>query len=119
MLPQIELPSRSLSWFVYVVRLADHYHFGVRDRVMASLNAQGIGCARYFAPIHLQPAYERVPSARQAILPVTELVAHRTLALPFFNRISPREINHVASTLAIALAEHDELLDNDSSLAEA
>jgi perosamine synthetase len=86
---------------------------------MASLLEQGIGCARYFAPIHLQPAYESVPRARQAVLPVTELVARRTLALPFFNRISTAEIDSVASTLATALTENDERLDNNSSLAEA
>jgi perosamine synthetase len=119
LLTPIEVPNRTWSWFVYVIRLADHLPFGVRDQVMASLQQQGIGCGRYFAPIHLQPAYASVPNARQVFLPVTELVARRTLALPFFNRISLAEINHVASALATALAEHDERLDNNSSLAEA
>jgi len=118
-LPSLALPSRTLSWFVYVVRLADHYDFGARDQVMASLLEQGIGCARYFAPIHLQPAYAAAASARQAILPVTELVARRTIAIPFFNRISSQEIDRVASALATTLAEYDEHLDNNSSLAEA
>jgi perosamine synthetase len=118
-LPPIELPARSLSWFVYVVRLADHFRFGVRDQVMASLQKQGVGCARYFAPIHLQPAYANVLSARHAALPVTELVARRTIALPFFNKISQEQIHHVASALAVALVEHEERLDNGDSLAEA
>ena len=119
LLPPIAVPSRSLSWFVYVVRLADHFQFGVREELLASLQRQGVSCARYFAPIHLQPAYENVPSARRAILPVTELVARRTLALPFFNKISAAEVDHVVSAIAVALAEHEELLDNGDSLAEA
>jgi perosamine synthetase len=108
-----------LSWFVYVVRLADHFEFGLREQILSSLQKQGVGCARYFAPIHLQPAYASVSSARHAVLPVTELVARRTLALPFFNRISQDQIDHVVSAMATALAQHEERLDNGESLAEA
>ena len=75
-----------------------------RDRVMESLQLQSIGCARYFAPIHLQPAYLETPSAMQAKLPVTESIAQRTLALPFFNRLSQVNAKDVVGALEQALA---------------
>jgi perosamine synthetase len=74
-----------------------------RDKVFASLLEQGIGCALYFAPIHLQPAYAGSLSARQAKMPVTEAVAERTLALPFFNRLSFAEQTEVAHALDSAI----------------
>ena len=101
--PPLHRPTRSISWFVYVVRLAEHLPSDARDNILASLNAQGIGCARYFAPIHLQPAYADLPCARQAHLPVTESIATRTLALPFFNRLTAADAEEVAIALRSAI----------------
>jgi perosamine synthetase len=98
--PPLALLGKTISWFVYVVRLPE----GVdRDQVQAALLENGIASARYFAPIHLQPAWRRHPSATSARLPATESVARRTLALPFFNRISPRDQEDVAAALSEAL----------------
>jgi perosamine synthetase len=118
-LPQQRLESRSISWFVYVIRLADHYPPETRDQVLISLTAQGIGCGRYFAPIHLQPAYREVPNAQHAVLPVTEFIAQRTLALPFFNRLSTPQAQTVANAVAVAINDCNERLDSKGSLAEA
>jgi perosamine synthetase len=105
--PPIHIAHRSISWFVYVIRLGEPFAGDARDRVMDSLQRQGIGCARYFPPIHLQPAYEKIESARRANLPVTESIATRTLALPFFNRLSNADTEDVARALALALAQLD------------
>ena len=98
--PPTSIPHRSISWFVYVVRLGDSLPDDARDRIMQSLQQQGIGCARYFAPIHLQPAYADDPSTINLHLPVTESVAQHTLALPFFNRLTMEEIHAVADALS-------------------
>jgi perosamine synthetase len=98
LLPPLDLPSRTISWFVYVIRVAE------RDKVLDALLQAGIGCARYFAPIHLQPAYQQLPTARQITLPVTEAVASRTLALPFFNQLSLADATEVASALKATMA---------------
>jgi perosamine synthetase len=103
--PPLHLSSRTISWFVYVVRLAEHFSMSARDTILESLQRQGIGCARYFAPIHQQPAYAQFPSTRQASLPVTEAIAQRTLALPFFNRLSPADASEVVEALAFAIAQ--------------
>jgi perosamine synthetase len=99
-LPPLTLPDRDLSWFVYVVRLPEQVN---RDRVQASLAASGIASGRYFAPIHLQPAWRGRPSARAATLPMTEAIARRTLALPFFNRIAMTQQQEVAAALRQAI----------------
>ena len=95
-LPPLSLPNRVISWFVYVVRLPQHLD---RDLVQSALAARDIATGRYFAPIHLQPAWQNHPSAIKASLPVTESIARRTLALPFFNRITPEQQKHVATAL--------------------
>jgi len=94
-LPPLTLPSRTVSWFVYVVRLPRQVD---RERIRASLAERRIAIGRYFAPIHLQPAYRNHPSAAVR-LPITESIARRTLALPFFNRISPFQQRQVAAAL--------------------
>ena len=99
-LPPLTLPNRTVSWFVYVVRLPEEAD---RDRVRAALAAGGIATGRYFAPIHLQPAWRAHPSAASARLPITESITRRTLALPFFNRITPDQQERVAADLADSL----------------
>ena len=99
-LPPLTLPGRTISWFVYVVRLPEQVD---RDQVQAVLAENGIATGRYFAPIHLQPAWQRNPSALAAHLPITDSVAHLTLALPFFNRISLEQQREVADALESAL----------------
>ncbi len=99
-LPALIRPRRSISWFVYVVRLPEYLD---RDRIQATLASRGIATGRYFAPIHLQPAWRAHPSASLASLPLTEAIARRTLALPFFNRIAASQQREVAEALRDAI----------------
>ncbi len=97
--PPLALPRREISWFVYVVRLPA----GVdRDRVQAALAHEGIASGRYFAPIHQQPAWRARGGAES--LPLTESLARRTLALPFFNRITSAQQEEVVAALRAAIA---------------
>jgi perosamine synthetase len=100
--PAVELPNACVSWFVYVVRLTAGYSTADRDAIVDALHEAGIGCGRYFAPIHRQPAYG---AWRDVALPVTEFVASRTIALPFFNRISEAQIDDVADCLKTVLPD--------------
>jgi perosamine synthetase len=95
-LPPLAFPGGRISWFVYVVRLGDGSPLQ-RDHVLRGLTAAGIGCGRYFAPIHLQPSYAAWRNA--AHLPVTETVAARSLALPFFNNLETAAMDEVCATL--------------------
>ena len=96
-LPPTDVMDVQLSWFVYVARLADTFGQDQRDAIVRMLHQRGIGCGRYFAPIHTQPAYAGLP-VRWA-LPVTEFVSRRTLALPFFSRLDDERLERVAVAL--------------------
>jgi len=102
-LPELEVAHGSVSWFVYVVRLSDPYGERDRDAVMAELRAAGIGCGRYFAPIHLQPHFRERFGYRGGEFPVAEQAGGRTLALPFHTRLSPAEMDEVCERLTAAI----------------
>jgi perosamine synthetase len=96
-LPSLDLMDGRVSWFVYVVRLGEQFSQEQRDAIARMLQQRGIGCGRYFAPIHTQPAYADLPLRRA--LPVTESISRRTLALPFFSRLRDEEMQYVTEAL--------------------
>jgi perosamine synthetase len=98
-LPLLDPPDTRIGWFAYVVRLADRFTAADRDAVVAALRARGIGCQRYFTPLHLQPHVREVVGDRTGEYPVAEAAAARTIALPFFSRLTEAQIDEVASTL--------------------
>jgi perosamine synthetase len=89
----------NMSWFVFVVRLNDLFEPGDRDEIMIQLRTEGIGCNNYFPPIHLQPYMAEKFGFKPGMFPVTEYVAARTLALPFFGSLTPAQIDTVCDTL--------------------
>jgi perosamine synthetase len=97
-LPTLALSNRTISWFVYVMRLSEEYSQVHRDWIVQEMNRRGIGCGRYFAPIHLQPAYQGA-AVRKADLRITETEASRCLALPLFNRLQDEQIDEVCENL--------------------
>jgi perosamine synthetase len=100
-LPPHRLEGRRISWFTYVICLAENFGQEHRDALVELLAADGIGCGRYFAPIHRQKAY-----AQQTIrhsLPVTDQISPRTIALPFFNCLTDSEMEYVCSRLRYSL----------------
>ncbi len=95
-------PHVRMSWFVYVVRLDERFTRRERDFVIEKLRAQGVECADYFPPIHLQPVY-RALGYKSGDFPVAEAVAQRTLALPFHTRLTPDDVDYVVARLEAAL----------------
>jgi perosamine synthetase len=102
-LPALDVPGCRVSWFVYVVRLDASYTAEDRDSIVRHMREAGIGCGRYFGPIHLQPAYSTWRNARA--MEVTETQACRTIALPFFNRIGEEQIVEVCTALRTAMTQ--------------
>ena len=90
--PPVTIESGRVCWFVYVIQL------DARDAVCERLNARGIGCGRYFAPLHRQPLF--APYASGCELPVTDRVSERTLALPFFNHLTEDQVAEVCRGLS-------------------
>jgi perosamine synthetase len=104
------LPARPTdarrSWFVYVVRLRDHFAADVRDALLAHLQEAGIGCAPYFPAIHLQPYYRERFGFSPGDFPGCESVSARTLALPFYGSMTRADVDRVAHALRDFLSAH-------------
>lgn len=92
-----------MSWFVFVVRLNDLFSPADRDLIMTDLRAQGIGCSNYFPPIHLQPYMREQFGHKPGDFPVCEYVSARTLALPFFTRMTESQVDRSVAELNKAL----------------
>ena len=108
-LDEIVLPAPyregELSWFVFVVRLADRFSQAERDKLLASLREQGIGTNYYFAPVPLQPFYREQFGYKPGDFPVTDKISARTLALPFYNRLTPEDQDLVVACVKKALTQ--------------
>jgi len=101
---EISLPPASSgflkrSWFVYVIKLDRAFKQRHRDEIIRQLRAKGIGCNVYFPAIHLQPFYRKKFGYKPGDFPITESVADRTIALPFYNNLSKKGIKHVVDAL--------------------
>lgn len=101
--PTAPVQGTTISWFVYVIRLQDNFTRENRDQVLESLRNAGIGCNNYFSPIHLQSFYQDAFHYRRGDFPVTEHVADRTIALPFFNQLTADQIEVVVKALSEAI----------------
>jgi perosamine synthetase len=69
---------------------------------MRALEEQGIPSRGYFSPVHLQPYIRDRLGTREGMLPVTESVARRTIALPFHGNLRETEVDQVVQALAKA-----------------
>ena len=92
-----------MSWFVFVIRLAERFSRADRDRVLARLRDRGIGCRGYFTPIHLQPFIRKALGTGPGQFPVAEHVGDRTIALPFYPQMTQQEVSRVADALRSSL----------------
>lgn len=97
--PPVVKPHVLMSWFVYVVTLAEGLN---RDPVMRKMEALGVPTRAYFAPIHLQPYIRKQLGTRRGMLPVTESIAARTIALPFHNNLTEEHVELVVGALSEA-----------------
>jgi perosamine synthetase len=96
-----------MSWFVFVVRLATTYTVDERDRIIRGLRNHEIGSADYFPCIHLQPFYREQFGFGHGVFPIAESVSQRTIALPFYNDLSPRDIELVCQTLDVMIGREN------------
>jgi perosamine synthetase len=100
--PRLLSPLGRISWFCYVIRLREAFGRKHRDELCQKLLARGIGAGRYFAPLHRQPIL--AGAGKELALPVTDFVADRVIALPFFNQMEDAEVCEVADALKASVA---------------
>jgi perosamine synthetase len=97
-----ERAGEEIGWFTYPVTLRERFSQKERDRLWAELNEAGVGCARYFAPLHRQPVMQGRTTDQN--LPITESVAGRVFQVPFFTQLTEEQIDLVSNRLEAALA---------------
>ncbi len=96
-------PESLMTWFVFVVRLTTEYSQEDRDQVIRGLRAHDIGAAPYFPCIHLMPHYEERFGVQAGRFPIAERVSRRTIALPFHNNLTQRDVDLVVQSLELML----------------
>lgn len=88
-----------MSWFVFVVRLAENYRLEQRNNLLQMMLDDGIQVSNYFPPVHLQPFIAEKLGCKPGDLPITESVCQRTVALPFYNNLAQDDVQTVCETL--------------------
>jgi perosamine synthetase len=102
--PQVPADS-CMSWFVFVVRLAEQYTQEHRNTVLKKMLDRGIQVSNYFPPVHLQPFIAEQYGCKVGDMPVTDTVVKGTLALPFHNTLTEPEVQLVCKELKVSLSE--------------
>jgi dTDP-4-amino-4,6-dideoxygalactose transaminase len=70
-----------------------------RDKLLAHLNAKGIGAGLHYpTPLHLQPAYAAL-GYQQGNFPVAEKYAGEIISLPLFPELENGEIEYICETI--------------------
>jgi perosamine synthetase len=99
--PLVDDAEHVRSWFVYVVTLAPNLD---RESVIARLEREDIGTARYLPCIHLQPYMRDAYGFAEGLCPVAEDASRRTLALPFHTALAAGDQERVVDILRAAVA---------------
>ena len=102
--PFVDKSVTRMSWFVFVIRLADKFTSGQRDLIIRELANHGIETRGYFSAIHLQPSYRGRFGFKEGDFPITESVSQRTVALPFYTIMTEDEVSYVVDNLKEAIA---------------
>lgn len=101
--PRLIVPAEpdgcDMSWFVFVVRLADGFTLDHRELILRAMRNENIQVSNYFSPVHLQPFMVEKFGYKQDDFPVTEAVCKSTIALPFHNNLAKDEVAIVCKTL--------------------
>ena len=95
-----------MSWFVFVVQLAEPFGREHRDAVLQEMNRQGVQVSNYFPPVHLQPFIAERYGHAEGDFPIAESVSARTIALPFHNNLTQDEVAIVCGALRGILDAH-------------
>jgi perosamine synthetase len=96
---EITLPCEDVGgavrgWFVFVVQVPRE-----RDRVIDALRERGVSSKPYLPAIHLMSFYRERFGHKEGEFPVCEDVASRSIALPFFPRMTEGQVSQVAEAL--------------------
>lgn len=93
------LPHTETAWHLYPIQvMTDALK---RDTLIEELRKHNIGSSVHFIPLNLMTFYQQRFGYRKGDLPVAEAVYERLLSLPFFPRMSDKDVARVSEALHI------------------
>jgi dTDP-4-amino-4,6-dideoxygalactose transaminase len=99
----VELPSRRHVYNQFIIRFPEGKE--VRDSVMDTLKAAGIGCEIYYPlPLPRQKCFRDLPGAKESY-PHSEAAADQSLAIPIYPELTEAQIGQVVETITAALSK--------------
>lgn len=94
------LPQSTKSWFVFIILLHSSIN---RDLLSETLAQKGIETKPYFPTIHLQTSYQNLFGYSPGDYPVSEDISNRSLAIPFYTKLTYTEQQYVIHHLAFEI----------------
>ncbi len=91
-----------VHWMLYVVHLGKRFTQSARTQMIDDMNACGIETAAYSHPLHEQFHYMHAGDAigrKRGLLPDTERIGDRALALPLHTRLDADQVKYIVKTL--------------------
>ncbi len=89
------VPDSTSAWAIYAILLPDT---AARERMQAGLKAAGVPSAIYYPrPLHHQPAYRAAHDG--TVLPVSEDLATRIMALPLHPDLTDADVDRVCAAV--------------------
>jgi dTDP-4-amino-4,6-dideoxygalactose transaminase len=96
------LPDVKSAWHLYPVQVQSPSL--TREQLITSLRVANIGTSVHFIPLHLMSYYQRRFGYRAGDFPVAESVFTQIVSLPFFPRMTDRDIERVGFATRKAFA---------------
>lgn len=96
--PYIAPEVEEVHWFLYVVHLGTRFSRSSRDAILDDLRTEAVEAHAYSSPLHLQRAYRDL-GWKKGDLFVTEKVADRAIALPFYAHLVPEQVAFMVARL--------------------
>ena len=91
-----------VHWMLYVVHLGKRFTASARAQMMDDLRSCGVETAAYSHPLHQQFHYMQAADAigrQRGMLPDTERIGDRALALPLHTQLDEQHIQYIVKTL--------------------
>jgi len=92
------------SYYAYVIRLTDEAPIN-RDTLMRKLSEKGIETSVLYHPVHLQPLYAKLFGYKKGVLPISEELGKKSLALPLYNGMKAEDAMRVVTAIKEIAAE--------------
>ncbi len=100
--PYLAEDVEEVHWMLYVVHLGKRFTASARAQMIDDMRSCGIETAAYSHPLHQQFYYMNMGEAigrKRGLLPDTDRIGDRTLALPLHTELDPDQIRYIVTTL--------------------